>query len=241
MTFGISAALLTPFAADGSIDAERLAAHAADLLGRGLAGVTPFGTTGEGASVGAAERRAALDAFVAAGLPMARVTLGLAARALDDALQQARAAHERGVGAVLVTSQFYYPGPDDVAVHDRYAALLARLPEGLGVVLYHIPRVTGVAPSPGTVARLHGTYPERVRAIQGQLRRPGRRARLPRPRRAGGADRRRAAARPARRRRCRRGDLGHGEPPPGAAPAGGRRGARTPRSTRASTRSSRTR
>lgn len=63
MTFGISAALLTPFAADGSIDTGRSAAHTAALLGRGLAGVTPFGTTGEGASVGVAERRAALDAF----------------------------------------------------------------------------------------------------------------------------------------------------------------------------------
>lgn len=121
--FGVSAALLTPFAEDGSIDVERLAAHAAGLLERGLAGVTPFGTTGEGASVGTAERRVALDAFVAAGLPMARVTLGLAACALDDALEQARDAGERGVGSVLVPPPFYYPDPDDAAVHDWYAAL----------------------------------------------------------------------------------------------------------------------
>ena len=106
MPFGVSAALATPFAEDGSLDVDRLAAHAAGLLERGLAGVTPFGTTGEGASVGAAERLAALDAFVAAGLPMARVTLGLAACAVDDALDHARAAHERGAGAVLVPPPF---------------------------------------------------------------------------------------------------------------------------------------
>ena len=166
MPFGVSAALLTPFAGDGSLDADRLAAHAGRLLGRGLAGVTPFGTTGEGASVGAAERAVALDAFVAAGLPMERVTLGLAACATGDALDQARAARERGVGAVLVPPPFYYPDPDARAVHDWYAALLAALPDGLGVVLYHIPQVTGVALDPGTVGRLHRAHPERVRAIK---------------------------------------------------------------------------
>lgn len=166
MPFGVSAALLTPFAEDGSLDAERLVAHAARLLERGLAGVTPFGTTGEGASVGTAERLVALDAFVAAGLPMARVTLGLAACAAGDALEQARAARERGVGAVLLAPPFYYPDPDPSAVHDWYAALIAALPEGLGVVLYHIPQVTGVALDPDTVARLHGAFPDRVRAIK---------------------------------------------------------------------------
>ena len=166
MSFGVSAALATPFVEDGSLDVDRLAAHAAGLLERGLAGVTPFGTTGEGASVGAAERLAALDAFVAAGLPMARVTLGLAACAVDDALDQARAARERGVGAVLVPPPFYFPDPDPAAVHDWYATLIGALPDGLAVVLYHIPQVTGVALDPDTVARLHGAHPERVRAIK---------------------------------------------------------------------------
>ena len=166
MPFGISAALLTPFAEDGSLDADRLADHAARLLDRGLAGVTPFGTTGEGASVGAAERVAALDAFAARGLPMARVTFGITACALPDALAQARAARERGVGSVLVAPPFYYPDPDPEAVHDWHAALLAALPDGLEVVLYHIPQVTGVALGPDTVGRLHAAHPERVRAVK---------------------------------------------------------------------------
>ena len=166
MPFGISAALLTPFADDGSLDAERLADHAARLLDRGLAGVTPFGTTGEGASVGAAERVDALDAFVARGLPMARVTFGITACALPDALAQARAARERGARSVLVAPPFYYPDPDPEAVHDWHAALLAGLPAGLELVLYHIPQVTGVALEPDTVGRLHAAHPDRVRAVK---------------------------------------------------------------------------
>jgi len=166
MPFGISAALLSPFAEDGSLDADRLAAHAAALLDAGLDGVTPFGTTGEGASIGADERLFALDAFAARGLPMARVTLGITACALPDAIAQAHAAHERGVSSVLVAPPFYYPDPDPVAVHDWHAALLAALPAGLQVVLYHIPQVTGVALGADTVGRLHAAFPDSVRAVK---------------------------------------------------------------------------
>ena len=55
LSFGISPALVTPFAG-GSVDVRRLADHAKDCLARGCRTATVFGTTGEGPSVGAVER-----------------------------------------------------------------------------------------------------------------------------------------------------------------------------------------
>lgn len=48
--------LVTPFAADGSVDRDALSAHAAWLAGQGASGVMLFGTTGEGPSVSVTEK-----------------------------------------------------------------------------------------------------------------------------------------------------------------------------------------
>ena len=58
--FGLGCALITPFAADGSVDVVRLVGHARRVLADGCVSVTLFGTTGEGASLGLASRAAAL-------------------------------------------------------------------------------------------------------------------------------------------------------------------------------------
>lgn len=81
--FGLGCALITPFAADGSVDHPRLVAHAQRCLAEGCASITLFGTTGEGASLGMGERAAMLDAVAAAGFDLPRQLLaGVAASAI---------------------------------------------------------------------------------------------------------------------------------------------------------------
>ena len=63
--FGLGAALITPFEPDGRVDTVRLVAHARRCLAAGCSSVTLFGTTGEGASLGFAERSRMLDAMLA--------------------------------------------------------------------------------------------------------------------------------------------------------------------------------
>ena len=53
---GLWCATLTPLASDGTIDHARMAAHVRYLFAQGVAGVAPFGTTGEGTSFSVAER-----------------------------------------------------------------------------------------------------------------------------------------------------------------------------------------
>ena len=54
--FGISPALATPLAPDGTVHVKALAAHLSNLLSRGCTSGTIFGTTGEGPSFGLSER-----------------------------------------------------------------------------------------------------------------------------------------------------------------------------------------
>ena len=63
---GLWCANLTPLDRNGRLDGARMAAHIRILLGQGVDGVAPFGTTGEGPSFSVAERRAGLDGLLAA-------------------------------------------------------------------------------------------------------------------------------------------------------------------------------
>ncbi len=77
--FGLSAALVSPFAADGSPDLPRLARHATWVLGHGCDSLTLFGTTGEGFSIGLRDRGEMVRAVAEAGIDFGRVYGAVAA------------------------------------------------------------------------------------------------------------------------------------------------------------------
>jgi 4-hydroxy-tetrahydrodipicolinate synthase len=159
--FGLSVALATPFTAQGDIDFKRLAHHAGWCLDKGCDSVTLFGTTGEGASVGLADRHQAFGAMLGAGLdPGRQMLVGIAAGSVEEALAQARAAYGVGCRATLMAPPYYFKDVSDEGLHRWYAKLF----DGLGgsardVILYHIPSVTAVDISPGLIARLRQSHP----------------------------------------------------------------------------------
>lgn len=165
--FGLSCALVTPFAADGAVDADRLARHAKESLARGCASVTLFGTTGEGASIGLGERARALAALVAAGVSPDTIVGGVAAAAVEDAAAQGRLFTDAGARALLVPPPFYFKGVGEDGLFAWYAALFARLGAAArGILLYHIPAVTGVALTPALVARLRHAFREVILGVK---------------------------------------------------------------------------
>lgn len=164
--FGISAALLTPFDGDGSIDLPRLAAHALRTMADGTDGVTLFGTTGEGASIAADERVAGIDALLAAGCPAARIVLGVCATSVGDAARQVAEGRARGIDDFLLLPPFYFKGVGDAGLFDWHMHLLAATDPGARFILYHIPQVSGVPLSVPLVGRLAAAAPGRLRAIK---------------------------------------------------------------------------
>src|SRR5690242_18881354 len=70
---GFWAAVPSPLAADGTVDDQRLGAHAMRLFEKGVEGVVLFGTTGEGTSFAIPERLASVEALLKSGIATDRI------------------------------------------------------------------------------------------------------------------------------------------------------------------------
>src|SRR5260221_12390299 len=84
---GVWSASLTPLHPDLSIDLPTLIEHSRWHLARGCHGIALFGTTGEGTSFSVGERKAALEAVIAAGGPAARIMAGSGCAPLPDPIR----------------------------------------------------------------------------------------------------------------------------------------------------------
>jgi len=157
---GLLAPVLTPFHADLTPDARRLAAHCRWLLAHGCAGLAPFGTTSEANSLSVEERENLLDAILEEGIPADRLMPGTGCCALPDTARLTAAAVRRGCAGVLALPPFYYKTVSDEGLFRFFADVIERAGDGrLRVYLYHIPPVAQVGIGPKLVERLLKAYP----------------------------------------------------------------------------------
>ena len=164
---GIWPALMTPLTETLAIDHARFAAHSRALLEAGCAGVTPFGTTGEGPSFSVAERRGAVDALVAGGVSASRILVSVSCAAVSDTLALVRHAQDIGAWGVLLMPPFFFKGVSDEGIVESYRQVLdATSDRPLRVVLYHIPQVSAVGLSHAVIAELLRRWPRRIVAIK---------------------------------------------------------------------------
>ncbi len=165
--FGLSAALTTAFAADGSVDLSRTARHAARCLERHCASITLFGTTGEGASLSRRERTALLSAVLGSGIPASRIVGAVMAASADDAVDQAGELYRAGAKAILLTPPFYFKGVSDEGLFSWFSTVLSRLgPAARDVILYNIPSVTAVELSVDLIGRLRKAFPGAIAGVK---------------------------------------------------------------------------
>ncbi len=156
---GLWVAALTPLAADGAADADRLGRHAAHLLAQGCDGIVLFGTTGEGPSFTASERLAVVEALLAQGIPPARLALGIGFPAIPDSVALARAALSLGLDQLLALPPFFFRNVAAAGVADAFARLIEGVADDrLHLTLYHIPQVSGVPVAAASVAWLRARF-----------------------------------------------------------------------------------
>jgi 4-hydroxy-tetrahydrodipicolinate synthase len=165
---GIICASLTPVSADGTIDIPRLAAHIRGLFEDGCSFVSPFGSTGEGASFSVREKLAALVALKEAGIDLGRLIPATISAALDDAAEIVRFGAEAGCRAVLVAPPFYYGGASQDGIADFFAMLADRFGGTLPteIVLYHIPQLTRIPFGVELVRQLVARHGDRIAGIK---------------------------------------------------------------------------
>lgn len=148
---GVIVALITPVDADGQVDHGSLRRLVERLVQRGVTGISPLGSTGEGYSLGLEQRLAVVDTVaraVPAGMP---VIPGVFAHNHEQAVAEIAAYADRGGTAVLAAPPSYYPlGAAEQQAYFSRIADAAALP----LVLYNIPRFTKVRIAPTAAVTL---------------------------------------------------------------------------------------
>ena len=145
-------AMVTPFAADGSVDltlAGRLAQH---LAQEGSDGIVVCGTTGESPTLSWDEQVQLLAAVRQAVGPGVKVLAGTGSNSTAEAVDATRAAAAAGADGALVVVP-YYNKPPQSGLEAHFRAVAEAAPQ-LPLMLYNIPGRTGCSLAPATVARL---------------------------------------------------------------------------------------
>jgi 4-hydroxy-tetrahydrodipicolinate synthase len=164
---GLWVAIATPLDADGNVDHPTLVKHGLWLLDQDCDGLVPFGTTGEGPSFSAAERLAATEALLKAGIPREKIALGTGCAAITDTISLTRQALALGLTHVLMLPPFYFRDAPPEGIEDAFAAIF----DGVGsnhlrATLYHIPQVSGVAVPAAVLGRLRSRYGKVVAGVK---------------------------------------------------------------------------
>lgn len=153
--------MVTPFAADGSVDLERAAALAERLVAEGNDGLVISGTTGEAPTTTRQEKAELLRAVVDAVGGRAHVLAGVGTNDTAVSVELAQDAAKAGAAGLLVVTPYYSKPPQEgVIAHTRAVADSTDLP----VMLYDIPGRSGIAMTTETIVRL--AQHERVVAIK---------------------------------------------------------------------------
>jgi 4-hydroxy-tetrahydrodipicolinate synthase len=164
---GVWCATLTPVEADGTIDRVRLVDHVQRLFASGVDGIALFGTTGEGQSFSADERRGGLEALLAGGIDPKRILAGTGCAALPETVELTRHAVASGCAGALVLPPFFFKDVSTDGVYASFARIIDEVrDERLRLYLYHIPQVSGVAIPNAAIARLKDTYPSILAGVK---------------------------------------------------------------------------
>jgi 4-hydroxy-tetrahydrodipicolinate synthase len=152
---GLYVPLVTPFTADGELAPAALEKLAHSVIDAGAAGIVALGTTGEPATLTAAERHTVLD--IVAGACRERGAALIAGAGSNDTAGSARelrdlAAWPEVTAALTVVP--YYTRPSEEGVVAHFSRLAADSPVPL--VVYNIPYRTGRSLSAATLLELAG-------------------------------------------------------------------------------------
>ena len=146
MLQGVYVANVTPFRDDANrtLDRDAYRSHAAWLAGKGVRGVVPFGTNGEGPSVATPEKADMLHALLDDDLGI-DVIPALMEGNLTDTLWLLERVNDLPVTAVLVLPPYYFRPvePDGLRSYFERVIEASRHP----VLAYHIPKYAVPVPA----------------------------------------------------------------------------------------------
>lgn len=163
---GLGTALITPFSADGKIDFPALG----QLIEHQVAGGTDYlvilGTTSEVPTLTHQEQNAIIDYVVkqvAGRIPLVLGIGGNSTAAVVERINELKdilVAHFAGILSVTP----YYNRPQQEGLYLHFSAVAEASP--VPVILYNVPKRTGVNLLPETTRRIYDTHPEKIMGIK---------------------------------------------------------------------------
>jgi 4-hydroxy-tetrahydrodipicolinate synthase len=151
MFHGSLTALITPMAADGSVDFGAYARLIDWQIAEGTAGLVPVGTTGESPTLSHDEHKAVVEAAIAAAKGRVPVMAGAGSNSTAEAVHLAQHAQSAGADGVLVVTP-YYNKPTQEGLYRHYKAIADAV--SLPIFIYNIPGRSVIDMSVETMARL---------------------------------------------------------------------------------------
>lgn len=164
---GVFAALVTPLTPNQEVAYDQLESVVEHLIGAGVHGLIPLGSTGEYYALSPAERRDVLTATLRAAGGRVPVLAGTNAGSTRDVIAFSREAETLGASGIMLAPPYYsLPSLDELFVHFRAIDRAIGLP----IMLYNYPGRTGVDMTPDFLERCAGLAHVRyVKESTGQM------------------------------------------------------------------------
>ena len=153
---GVITPTVTPLKPDGDINPAMIPPLIDFLIDRGIAGIYPLGSTGEGPLFTTAERKAIAAGAVEAVAGRLPVIIHTGAITTAETIDLTRHARDIGADAASVITPWYFRLDED-ALERHYRAIYEALP-GYPIYLYNLPALTGNSLSAALVMRLARDY-----------------------------------------------------------------------------------
>ena len=153
---GVITPTVTPLKLNGDINPAMIRPLVDYLIDRGISGIYPLGSTGEGPLFSTDERKAIAAATVEAVAGRLPVIVHTGAITTAETLALSRHARDIGANAASVITPWYF-SLNEAALETHYRAIYDALPD-FPIYLYNLPALTGNTLSAALVSRLARSY-----------------------------------------------------------------------------------
>ncbi|MBP1995630.1 dihydrodipicolinate synthase family protein [Paenibacillus eucommiae] len=135
---GVYVPILTPFKENGSINESALEQHVEFLISKGIHGLFPLGTTGEGMLLSREERKQVADQVVKFTNGRIPVVIHVGDQTTEGTIELAKHAEQIGADGISVICPYFFP-VDDEAIYQHYSRVSKAVSDDFSVFAYNFP------------------------------------------------------------------------------------------------------